>query len=1035
INGSFILASDRRSIRFDDGGLGSLESKYNHWLLKSRFPLVYAFALEQLMATTHTSSEPCRWERFWPERCTDSLSRTILDGFYEPTCLGQLDRRICCSNSRVHQRPQDCLVIDAEDDVSNALRYLRPQGLIIGKKPSLDRRSYRAIKPVHAEYVKDIVTEKADDIRQGFRDGSLKVRDLRRLAKFLIRDQPPSILKGLLLIPLADGSLVTFQDTDPDNTDDERMLYSWGGLRAERISEPLLDLIPLDRLVHREFSKLVAELQGKGLNVSKLTPSYVLKMVRQWLGETPLCRLPYRKDTIHRVRRFWSDWPDFKSSGISNADISNFPLVPTLESACFVSLSHCRESPSVVILDQQADMADWILEALGHIGFVFVQRGCAGAALDGLLPAASQRRPSMTRVLELLKSQPGNVERILQLSGMVRSEFCTWAQNNMPQDDSLVDIGRRLPVWLTLGNSKRYVTASDVQMLPSTILHPPEILPFLRDSDMFMAYNSKIEYNLKLPPLTLTVLHNKFLKVQSGQQLPGHQLPSYHRLMDVLLNTPSNQTFESVLLPNSAGILVPAHELYARSVPIFAAAFQTQSGRFIHPTYGDLEQRARRFGLHTDLDFDSFLLCAGVVNADVGHTVDARRERRAEPLYALYRSEALAIYIGGNTARWRALDQMRFIRRREARFPPELSALPNFNPTAYGINDLPNLISPSQILRPGLESVAWSQRGLFTSAPNERLLLADLHLGIPTVREVVEHLCVLARIAHDHTGSAPLLADIKATYDWLSKSTNDPDTALTLVQEFTSRPHARLFLNIDRAADAWTWRSAHELFFGIEDADAAGVYGVRALLAPFAPLLRAVGVKDGSPLTDYARAEASPAEEQLGALRAGFAALRRERVLVDVVLVAAEDGEPGRRFEAHRVVLAAASGYFRDMFRGDFDDLRRGETRVDKSASCLECALDFIYAGTLSRPKAAEPHSEAWYDVLVELLSLSDFWQMQALCDAVQNALLDYIALTTWDDLRRRAEEVKALSAAVLLGACRRFEEERGDAIATIRGA
>ncbi|TFY71733.1 hypothetical protein EVG20_g1277 [Dentipellis fragilis] len=56
INGSFILASDRRSIRFDDGGLGSLESKYNHWLLKSRFPLVYAFALEQLMATTHQFS-------------------------------------------------------------------------------------------------------------------------------------------------------------------------------------------------------------------------------------------------------------------------------------------------------------------------------------------------------------------------------------------------------------------------------------------------------------------------------------------------------------------------------------------------------------------------------------------------------------------------------------------------------------------------------------------------------------------------------------------------------------------------------------------------------------------------------------------------------------------------------------------------------------------------------------------------------------------------------------------------------------------
>ncbi|KAA1478277.1 hypothetical protein DENSPDRAFT_663334 [Dentipellis sp. KUC8613] len=935
INGSFILASDRRSIRFDDGGLGSLESRYNHWLLQSRFPVVYAFALEQLMKTAHTDSKPCRWERFWPEHCTDSLSRTILSGFYDSTFLGQLDRRICCSESRVHQKPRDCLLIDAEDDIASALRYLSPEVLITGKKPSLERRSYRTIKQVHAEYVRDLVERKADAIRQGFRDKRLKVRDLRWLANFLIRDQPPTILDGLLLIPLADGSLAAFQNLDSDSVNDERMLYSWSGTRAERTSEPSRDLIPIDRLVHRDFSKLVAELQGKGLNVSKLTSSYVLKMLQQWLGETPLCRLPFRQDTTHRIRGFWLDWPDFKSAGVSNADISDFPLVPTLEPACFISLSHCRKSSSVVILDQQADMADWILEALGHIGFVFVQRGAAGPALDGLLPDASQRRPTMIRVLQLLKSQPDNVQHILQLSGTVHSEFCTWARNNMPHDDSLSVIGRMLPVWQTLGSPQKYIAASDVQMLPSTILHPHEIVPFLRDSWAFIAYDSKIEHNLKLPPLKLTVLHNRYLSVQIGQQLSSQQLPSYHKLMDVLLNAPGNRTFESVLLPNSAGTLVPAHELYARTVPIFAAAFETQPGRFIHPTYRDQEQRARRFGLHTELDFDSFLLCAGVVNADV-HT---SRERRAVPLYALYRSEVLAIYIGGDTARWRALDQMRFIPRREARFPPELSALPNFDTAAYSIRDLPNLISPSEILRPGSESVAWSQRGLFASAPNERLLLADLQLGIPTIGEVVEHLRVLARIARDHPGSAPLLAEIKATYAWLSERAGVPSTARALASAFT--PASALFLNIDRAADAWAWRSARELFFGIEDADAAGVpvYGVRALLEPCAPLLRAVGVKDGSPLTDYARAAASPAEAQLGALRAAFAALRKERVLLDVVLVPAEGGSLEAPCEAHRVVLAAASGYFRDMFRGAFDDLRRSETKVDASARCIECAL------------------------------------------------------------------------------------------------
>ena len=76
----------------------------------------------------------------------------------------------------------------------------------------------------------------------------------------------------------------------------------------------------------------------------------------------------------------------------------------------------------------------------------------------------------------------------------------------------------------------------------------------------------------------------------------------------------------------------------------------------------------------------------------------------------------------------------------------------------------------------------------------------------------------------------------------------------------------------------------------------------------------------------------------------GLDDLRNQKLLCDVQLVA-----EGATFQAHRVVLAAASPYFQAMFTGGFKENQMNEiTLNDTSSAGLKCVLDAIYTAELS---------------------------------------------------------------------------------------
>ncbi|KAJ6666104.1 hypothetical protein lerEdw1_001008 [Lerista edwardsae] len=154
-------------------------------------------------------------------------------------------------------------------------------------------------------------------------------------------------------------------------------------------------------------------------------------------------------------------------------------------------------------------------------------------------------------------------------------------------------------------------------------------------------------------------------------------------------------------------------------------------------------------------------------------------------------------------------------------------------------------------------------------------------------------------------------------------------------------------------------------------------------------------------------AAAAPSEEGAHAVAVlrGLEALRAERSLLDVTLVAGE-----AEFGAHRAVLAAASGYFRAMFGGGLRESRAARVRLHGvEAACLARLLDFAYTGRLAElpePEAAEQ--------LLRAADLLQFPAVKAACGAWLAARLEPAAALELQDFG------EAFACAPLAAAARR---------------
>jgi sacsin len=524
-------------------------------------------------------------------------------------------------------------------------------------------------------------------------------------------------------------------------------------------------------------------------------------------------------------------------------------------------------------------------------------------------------------ILSFLDNVGGDtLQRFCQSHDEEYAKFAEWARagvRDMPK--RLLAPACRLPIWpnLCTGGTVSYVTAAAARVLPFKAT-PSIAMPFVSFESNIVAYSPALVNHLHVRPMGFSIFRD-CLTIPS--RLSEGNTHDYRRLLDLLISSRLEDP-RDVVVPNALGSMVPSSTLYSRLNTLFLQAFQTRPEKLIHADFRHLESGLSGFGLKTQMSFASFKVCVTAIHEDVD---GENRVQRARSLFSWYNNE-LPIHTAGDYTSWRELDNLRFIPRHEIRHRTMSLYMDTYART------LPDLVAPNEIVRPEFEAIAWTQRALFQQRPSERLLIADLSLGVPSVFEVVrlslgigsekpkanwnftkvEHLRILAkRISPNFPSDVDILSDITKTYEWLESHKNDPH--LRCLEQYKKEC---LFLNVDDAQSTeWRWHCAEQMFFCLRAPDPDNrFFGVGAFLSPFQGLLRCAGVKE---IKNPARPKLtiSSPESQLSQIRTNFNDMRNEGMLTDVVFTSDDD----KQFPAHRVLLATQTDYFRDQFSKNWD--------------------------------------------------------------------------------------------------------------------
>ncbi|KAF9815249.1 hypothetical protein IEO21_04696 [Rhodonia placenta] len=1006
IHASFILADDRRSIRFDDNGQSVLEAVFNRWLLSSRIPLLYFWFLEQWpSATSNSNLFPAA--KVPGSDIKDPLSQVVVNGFYE--LLPATSRNVFHSASGKRLQPTDAVFLTSHIlpvASSSMLLALKPDELVEFPSTTYIKalKTDDRLKWVKSEYVCQVIRRNRTSFLNAFTSPKLNVSGVQEILDGIQEDLDPSHLAGLPLLPLANDTLADINDSS------HTMIYA-STLHDRRRPWPLF---PSDRFVHPDFR--VENILGRGLNVSEFDGPAVAEFVKSRLPKSISPIMDINKKGAAWIQSFWQCL-DIPKTSIEH--ISSLALVKTTHAGRYVSMEYCQTDAVLVIPMNHRDAEYECTEGLRKMGALFVR-------LDDMPPPLRELLGSVPfNFVEVLKfvawkcnSLEDEVNSIPQLfSRLFENEcrqFSLWARREIQTCIVDTSLGLRslicrLPIWpAACANvvKLRALRDRDVQILP-WMFELEHVVPFLQGSRCYytsVPLSVLTQLELEVKPMTVPVI---LLYLNDLKVLTPGDVSLYQQFLDRLFLHCQSQLSDvtSIRVPNSSRAMVNSDTLYAgRTVNAFRDIFSSHSQYLIHPDFVGYEKKLESFGLKSKLDFTTFMTC--VQTWCRSGRFDNNRRQQAAALYRWYQD--LPMEIGAHQYKWSQLKNYDFIPRRQS--------LPRYGLTNILthriVKSLPNIISPSNVLRPEHEAIAWTQRGLFDVVPHERLFLADLSLGVPTVEEVVEHLLVLALCAaEEFSGNGEVLRDLTQTYEWLNQRSKK---AGDILLNYTDKD---LFLNVDDPENGpWRFASASQLIFNAPDEDDR--QSVRTFLMPFKNLLLAANAHEIKQLVAPPVEWQSP-NDLFSRLRLAINEQRLKGQLTDALLVSTD----GSELPVHRSFLAASVKHFRDLFcdsgyaesssSASPDDPVR--ILVEETGAIIQTIVDFIYTG---RPTIKDEHDQG---ELLSVLKLAHLWGIADLYAEIESMLVATITPGTFADLHRDA---KLLEAQVLQQHCETYAKE-----------
>lgn len=761
IDASFVLADDRRNIRWDGDGTLNRDSEFNHWLLSSMVPPLYLFLLEVWQVSLPKSLAP------WPgyaNQPPDPFSRTVVEGFYSD-CLSQSTRPVFRTITGRCIIPSSAVLRSASDPpaIKTVLQLLKPDDLV--KLPP-DVRSrvlgLPGMRRVDPGYIATIIRQKEQRFLEAYGAGKLDVHHLDNIIRYLL-DRDGSLtgipsLAGLPLLAVADGSLFRIQ------AQGEAVSTVFTGPWKESLSEGTdhpWPVFPARRFLHPSLDQEF--LHRKGLNVKRLEGSDVVSLLRDVFVPAP------RREVTATERvwilSFWSLYARLPDSPELD-QLSDLPLIPTMNALTFVSLDTAVALPTIGHPDAMAMEDRSIITPLQKLGAEFVLErlqvtSSRNTAAHLALPLEVRRYLSAVtftfeRVLAIFQhlfdthGQDFVHRKFDALDAGEWNQFASWVMHKLGtwQDDRTqrsnsnaeVDVVRRLPIWTAhpcVSGSPTFLSLTDtfVRILPIGIPLTQVILFLGKVPSLhFVQYSAEMANLVSINAMSFDdfVSHLKFPSYFRNAE----NVRRYRSLLECLLRFASRGSLPGLVVPNEGLELVDISTVYKSDVPEFQAAFAHRLHQnFVHSLLRTYEDRMVALGLRGTLDCSSFLACAQAMDEDFDKdsVEDCERSR---VIFAWY-STQLPMKIEGSDTWWRRLDAYSFIPRHASRRIG--------SPTAFEASDfsvsLPRIVPPNRILLHEHSSVCWTQRALFPeqSSAIRRLVMADASIGVPTVEEVVRH--------------------------------------------------------------------------------------------------------------------------------------------------------------------------------------------------------------------------------------------------------------------------------------------------------
>lgn len=730
IMASFVLSPDRRQIRLD--GFNNPETDYNRWLLSSIIPPLYLFLLESF-----SSGDNARW---WPGRIPRTLEPTaqiLVDAFFS-VHLKRTERHVFRSMFNISSclGSKDCVLFDGERCVKKVLSILRSHKLV--KLPKFitrcaaDKSKIAIVDPMFLknEILRDpsVITSVPEPNFAELKEliSYLAGKGVANRDKATGEDSAQADVANLIdlpLLPLADGTFGTFQAKGCPTS-----YFVWTSRRTS--ARPIF---PLNRLVHSQLKpESVLKL---GLNVSLLNSDVVKAFIKDRLPPSPIIE-DVAQETIEWIQDFWEEYPFLPdTTALQPADIFEFPLVSTNRRRCFVSLEECSNGSTCIF---RGNSQEQLWNCLDRLGLTVVQADnhlhpesltyIFNSRMDGFPESKFERILTAMNV-----ESPSVSERFSNLEADSQRIFASWARPQICRFvEDLSRIAQELPIWEVArpGEDLELHTASEILMLPEGL----SIEIAARFSNGFVAEWGNLRY-LNGPKLIFAEELEDQLDLPAVLG-PPDLLPYKELLTFWIAHLPFG--YGSPLpVPNSNGDMIRSNMLYARE-ELFEAAFGVDSANFPAIEFQELENALYRYGLQgmNGLDMAMFTACAEATH-HIGEDED--RARRAEIVFRAYCVDLPLRASQDAQSSWSDLDHLRFIprnmgsvrrlehhehRRMELDIPQHLQ-------------DLPDVVSPNELVRKEFESIAWTQRASFSVQPGQRILMVNPDLGSPHITEVV----------------------------------------------------------------------------------------------------------------------------------------------------------------------------------------------------------------------------------------------------------------------------------------------------------